>query len=140
MSFADPALHLRICGILLVVLALFHCVLPRRFGWRSEMQEVSLLTRQIFYVHTFFIALTVGFMGLLAFFLADELLRPTPLAKAVLGGLTLFWFCRCFFQIFVYDSALWRGKVFETRVHVIFSLLWLYLTAVFGWAFWLQFR
>ena len=139
MNAFDLSWHLRAAGVLLIALALFHGALPRRFGWRQELQNVSLLSRQIFYVHTFFIALTVGLMGTLVLFYADELLKAAPLARGVLGGLTVFWLCRLVFQFCVYDASLWRGQVFETRVHWLFSALWLYLVVVFGWALWRQF-
>jgi hypothetical protein len=103
------------------------------------MRNVSLLTRQIFYVHTFFISLTVGLMGALSVFLSDALLQPSPLAKGVLSGLTLFWGIRLAFQFFVYDKTLWHSKRFETRVHWLFALLWLYLTATYGSALFRQF-
>lgn len=138
MILLDPTIHLRAAGVLLIGLALFHIALPKRFGWREEMCHVSLLTRQIFYVHTFFIALTVGLMGLLALGCADELLQPSTLARGVLSGLTAFWLCRLVFQIFVYDAALWRGKKFETYIHWLFAALWLYFVVVFGWALWRQ--
>ena len=51
--------HLEITGILLIGLALLHVVFPRYFKWREELRGVSLITRQILHVHTFFIALTV---------------------------------------------------------------------------------
>jgi hypothetical protein len=138
MILLDPEFHLHVAGVLLIGLALFHIALPKQFGWREEMRPVSLLTRQIFYVHTFFIALTVGLMGLLALFYADELLQPSALARGVLSGLLAFWLCRLGFQIFVYDAALWRGKKFETYMHWLFTTLWLYLVVVFGWVLWRQ--
>jgi hypothetical protein len=140
MNVFELALHLRLCGVLLIALALFHAALPKRFGWREEMMAVSLLSRQIFYVHTFFIALTVGLMGVLSFFYADELLRPAPVTRTVLGGLAIFWACRLAFQFFVYDATLWRTKKFETRMHWLFSVLWIYLTLVFSAAWWHQFN
>jgi hypothetical protein len=33
----------------------------------------------------------------------------------------------------VYSSALWRGKAFETAVHVLFTLLWTWVTSVYLW-------
>ena len=57
--------HLEIIGILLIALALLHVVFPRYFKWNEELKGVSLVTRQILHVHTFFIALTVFLMGLL---------------------------------------------------------------------------
>lgn len=132
--------HLHIVGVLLMVLALAHAAFSRYFGWREEFARVSLLSRQMFYVHTFFVALTVFFMGALAFWGAHELLRPTFLARALGGALTLFWAARLFCQFFVYSSQLWRGKAFETRMHWLFALLWTYVTGVFASALWQTWR
>jgi hypothetical protein len=50
------ALDLRLVGFLLVALAIAHGFFERHFGWRQELSKVSLFTRQVFYVHHFFIA------------------------------------------------------------------------------------
>jgi hypothetical protein len=123
-------LWLEINGLLLIALALLHAVFPRRFRWREEMGGASLLTRQILHIHTFFIALTVGLMGLLCVTSANELL-DTSLGRKVAAGLGFFWLCRLLIQFFGYSVELWRGKRFETIVHVVFSLLWFELTACF---------
>lgn len=130
--------HLRFVGALLVFLGLAHIAFPRRFGWKDELQNVSLLTRQIFYVHHFFVALVVTLQGFLCLFWARELLAPSQLARLLLAGLVIFWALRWVFQFFVYDKRLWRGDTFNTRVHILFSLLWTYLVAVFAWVLWLQ--
>ena len=57
--------QLRLIGFFLVVLALLHAGFFRYFGWRREFAVVSLINRQMMYVHTFFIALAVLLMGLL---------------------------------------------------------------------------
>ena len=49
-------LHLQIVGLLLILLGLSHAFFNLYFGWQQELASVSLLTRQIFFVHTFFIA------------------------------------------------------------------------------------
>ncbi|HVF11343.1 MAG TPA: hypothetical protein VNA16_11090 [Abditibacteriaceae bacterium] len=131
-------LHLRFAGALLIALSLAHLFFPRRFGWREELQNVSLLTRQIFYVHHFFVALMVGMQGVLCLCFAPTLRHPSPLSLLVLTGLLIFWALRLAFQFFVYDSRLWRGHAFNTRAHILFALLWLYLVGVFGWAVWHQ--
>jgi hypothetical protein len=56
----------------------------------------------------------------------------------VLGGLALFWTLRLITQHFVYDSAHWRGHRRNTAVHIVFTLLWTYFAAVFGWGWWRQ--
>lgn len=122
--------QLRVIGFLLVVLALLHVGFARYFNWRQEFATVSLLNRQMMYVHTFFIALTVLLMGLLCFTSAAEL-TGTPLGRHVALGCGLFWLARLLVQFFGYSAQLWRGKRFETLVHVVFSAFWTYLTTVF---------
>jgi hypothetical protein len=121
----------RLTGGGLIVLAAVHLTFPRRFRWAEELASLSLLTRQIFYVHTFFVALTVGLMGVLCLFRAGEMLQ-TPLGRTVSGGFSLFWGTRLVIQWFGYSPALWRGKRFETAVHYSFTALWLWLTLLFG--------
>jgi len=131
---------LRVAGTLLLLLACAHVVFPKRFRWAEELPRLSLLNRQMFLVHTFFIALLVAFMGILSLVFPEALLERSRLGQVVLAGLTIFWGIRLLFQWLVYDRSLWRGQPFNTGVHFAFSALWIYLTTVYGWALWLQFR
>jgi len=126
-------LLLQFAGAALLALSLLHLVMPKRFAWSEELTRLSLLNRQIFYVHTFFIAFIVAQMGILFLFFPEALLEPSPLARLVTSGLCLFWLARAFIQFFVYSPALWRGKPFETFVHIAFSAFWLYLVGVLTW-------
>lgn len=130
--------QLRWAGAILLALCFLHLAFPRRFDWRRDLSQLTLLNRQMFYVHTFFVCLTVGMMGLLCLLWPHELARPSPLGKLVAAGLTLFWQVRLVVQIWVYDSSLWRGKRFETTVHGVFLGLWSYLSLLFGWVLWRQ--
>ena len=126
-------LQFKIIGILLILLAVFHCFFPKRFEWKKELAGLSLLNNQMMYVHTFFVALTVFGMGMLCFFSAGELVG-TSFGRKISVGMGIFWLVRLYFQFFVYSPKLWRGKKFETAIHVFFSLLWAYLAFVFIYA------
>jgi hypothetical protein len=128
--------HLKIIGVFLIGLALSHAFFPRHFRWREELGSLSLLTRQIMYVHTLFIALVVFLMGVLCVTSADQL-TGTMLGKRVSLGMGLFWTTRLLVQFFGYSSELWKGKRFETGVHIVFSILWIYFSGVFVWVWWL---
>jgi hypothetical protein len=119
-----------ITGGLLMSLALLHVVFPHYFRWKEETASLSLLTRQILYVHTFFIAMTVFLMGLLCLTCAADLMH-TPLGQPICLGLAVFWGMRLVIQFFGYSSKLWRGKAFETFTHIAFTLFWGWLTALF---------
>jgi hypothetical protein len=123
-------LHLKTIGLLQIALALLHAGFPRRFDWRNELASLSLLNRQMMYVHTLFIAITLALMGLLCVSSASELIT-TALGRKICLGLAIFWIVRLLIQFFGYSSKLWKGKRFETTVHVAFSVLWIYIAGVY---------
>jgi hypothetical protein len=124
-------LQVKIIGVLLILLAIVHGIFPKYFNWKKELATLSLINKELMQVHTFFIALVVIMMGVLCLCYAVELCT-TSFGKVISLGLGIFWGVRLFVQFFVYSSSLWRGKRFETLVHILFSLLWLYLTLVFS--------
>jgi hypothetical protein len=123
-------IYLKISGILLMVLALLHIGFPWYFKWKEELKSLTLLSRQVMKVHTFFIALTVFLMGVLCFVYTEELLNE-KIGRVILIGFGIFWFCRLLIQFFGYSSQLWKGKRFETFIHVLFVFLWTYLSFLF---------
>ena len=132
----DPALvfHLRAVGVLMALLAIANLFVPGRFNWREELSRVSLLNRQIFQAHTIFIVLLIALMSALFLTCAEALLEPTRLSRAVLIGLTIFWGLRMLMQWFFYSPRVWRGNSFHTVMHGVFSIGWIYVTAVCGLA------
>ena len=123
-------IQFKIIGILLILLALVHFSFPKLFNWKQELNSVSLINRQLMYVHTFFIGLVVFLMGVLCFTSSYEL-TSTVFGKKISFGLSIFWGIRLFVQFFGYSSKIWKGKLFETSIHFLFALLWIYLTVVF---------
>ena len=113
-----------------MVLALIHIPFPKYFKWKLELKHLSLINKQMMTSHTFFIALTVFLMGLLCLTSAEEIIN-TDLGRKIALGLGVFWSIRLFFQFFIYSTKLWKGKVFETTIHIIFSALWTYLSVIF---------
>jgi len=123
-------LQLKIIGILLVILSAIHIVFPKYFNWKIELNSLSLINRQLMYIHSFFIAFAVFLIGILCLTSAAELTN-TSLGKKISLGLGIFWSVRLFIQFFGYSSKLWKGKAFETFIHIFFSVLWIYLSAIF---------
>nr|WP_245243749.1 hypothetical protein [Mariniflexile gromovii] len=123
-------IHLYIIGTLLIVLALIHIGFPKYFNWNAELNTLSLLNRQMMTVHTFFIALTVFLMGLLCVTSANEII-DTNLGRKIALAFAIFWSIRLYIQFFIYSPKLWKGKKFETSIHILFSLFWFYFSLVF---------
>lgn len=123
-------IHFYIIGSFLILLAFVHIIFPKYFNWKEELEKLSLMNHQMLKVHAFFIALTIFLMGVLLLFSTHDLLT-TQLGRIIILGFAIFWTIRFFVQLFVYSSKLWRGKIFETTVHVFFTFLWIYISSVF---------
>ncbi|HTA83795.1 MAG TPA: hypothetical protein VK783_12695 [Bacteroidia bacterium] len=123
-------IHLKIIGFLLLALSAIHLPFPTYFKWKTELQSLNLMNKQMMYVHTFFVVLIIVLMALLCIFCSHDLLY-THLGRQIGFGLFIFWGIRLVFQLFVYSPKLWKGKLFETSIHILFSLLWAYITIVF---------
>lgn len=123
-------IHYRIIGFVLMLLSIMHIGFPKYFNWSKELSALSLINRQMIHVHTFFIAFVLLLMGILCLTSSEDLVQ-TSLGKKISLGFGLFWTIRLFIQLFGYSPVLWKGKMFETVVHIIFSLIWTYLSIVF---------
>jgi hypothetical protein len=123
-------LHLKVIGLSLIVLGFVHIIFPKQFNWKQELSSLSIINREMMYVHTFFIALTLLLAGLLCVTSSTDLLRTT-LGKRVSLGLGIFWTIRLFIQFFGYSSSTWRGRSLETTIHILFSIYWTYLSIIF---------
>lgn len=125
------AISLRIAGALLLILAALHWPISRRLKWNQESLLLSPVNAAIFRVHAFFISLILVLMGLPC--IADPLVF---LERNRAGGwlawtFAAFWTARLWIQWFTFPRTLWVGKRFETRVHFIFTAIWIFLTALF---------
>jgi hypothetical protein len=121
---------IRIMGLSQVGVALMHLGFPRRFQWQKELPKLSLLNKQMFEVHTLFVALSVALMGCIALFFPSALLEKSQLAPLVWIASLLFWAVRWFAQFFIYSPQLWRGNRLNTIAHIAFALLWTFYVSV----------
>lgn len=129
-------IHLKIIGWLLMLLSFLHVFVPGYLDWKKDLAPISLMNRQMMKTHMIFIAIAVFAIGLLCVTSTQDLLT-TPLGNKLCLGLMVFWALRLFFQFFVYSSELWRGKKFETFIHVMAVGFWVYMAVVFGLCWWL---
>ena len=120
-----------------MALALVHLIFPKYFKWQVELKTLSLVNRQMIYVHTLFIGLTLFLMGLLCYTSSREIVT-THLGNRLALGFGIFWATRLLIQFVGYSSTLWKGRKFETLVHILFALLWTYLSIVFFAVFWMN--
>lgn len=128
-------IHLNIIGVTLILLGLIHIIFPSYFKWKTELAGLSLVNRQMMYIHTFFIAFAIVLMGALCLWASNEIVS-TALGKKISLGMGIFWTTRLLFQFVGYSKKLWFGKLFESVVHYAFVFYWGYLSGVFFTIYW----
>jgi|SRR5579859_7104966 len=128
-------LQIKIIGGLFILLAFLHVFFPGYFNWKGELGSLSCINRQMMYVHMFFIAFGVFLLGILCLTSSGALVS-TQFGKRISLGLGIFWAMRLYFQFFVYSPKLWKGKIVETVVHILFSLFWAYVSTIFFLVYW----
>ncbi len=136
-------LLLRVAGAGLIVLALLHVPIGRQLKWSEDAKLMTAINRSVFHVHTFFICVVLVMMGLPCLLEPCIFLEPSRAGFWLAWSLSAFWFLRLYFQWFVYQADLWRGKRMETAVHWWFTFVWTTLASLFavcglwqtGWSF-----
>lgn len=127
------SLHLNAVGLILLGLGAVHVVLPRALQWNHELADASPLNREVSYVHCYFIGLACLLWGLLPLTAGSALLERSPVTRLVLIGAVTFWASRLAIQLVVFNRHA-RESVSWCVVSGAGTLLWLYLTVVWGWA------
>ncbi|RZA18448.1 MAG: hypothetical protein EOP02_20115 [Proteobacteria bacterium] len=83
-------LLVQLCGVHSFALALFHLAFWKLFDWKHELKRVALPTRAITQILN--LRLTYLFAGIsIACFAFTHDLHATPLGRAVLGFMSVFW-------------------------------------------------
>lgn len=123
---------LRVAGAGLILLALLHIPISRELKWKEEGRLLSPMNESVFHVHAFFICLVLVIMGLPSLLSPQALLEKSQLGKWTAVCWSAFWFIRLYCQWFVYRSVLWKGNPRDTVIHYWFTLVWIYLTTVYG--------
>jgi hypothetical protein len=119
--WAAGAVHLGIAAA--------NVVAPDKLGYRENLAKLSPILRQIFIVHSAYIAgVLLAFSGL-CFFFARDLAGASHLGEYLSGTIAVFWIARAFLQIFYYDPGLRKQN---RLADVVFLLAFSYLGSVFA--------
>jgi hypothetical protein len=127
------SVNLTITGIILVGLGTMHVALPGALRWDRELASLSVINREVSYVHCLFIGLACLLWGLLPLTAGRSLLEPSPVTRLVLIAAVIFWGSRLVIQLLVFNRHA-RESVPWCALSIAATGLWLYLTAVWIWA------
>jgi hypothetical protein len=116
--FDHLEVFLRLAAAGQLFIALLGPMIPRLLDWREPIARMPLLVREVFHIHTFFIALTCAIFGTLTWrFAADLALPPHDLMRWLACSIGLFWGIRSIMQWTHYSPSHWRGLPGRTVAH-----------------------
>ncbi len=125
-------LLLRIAGAGMILLAVLHIPIGRQLQWAEDARRLSPVNASIFHVHTFFICFVLVLMGLPSLIDPMIFLDRSPAGAWIGWSISAFWSVRLYFQWFVYQPSLWRGKRLETLIHWWFTFVWAALALLYA--------
>ncbi len=129
------ALLLRITGVGMIALAIAHRPIARRLDWKKDVKQLAPTNEAIFHSHLFFLCLALVLLGTALLFDAGAFVERSRLGQWIAGMLLVFWSFRLYRQWFGFPQSLWRGKRLETRIHFVFTVIWIAVVSVFGTLF-----
>jgi hypothetical protein len=106
-----------------LAIAILNLFLARILRWHDDLGRISLLLREVFWVHSWFISVTLTIFAVVTFRFAGEM-AMNPMGRWLAAGIGGFWALRTILQIAYYSSAHWRGNKARTVIHIV--LLGLY--------------
>ncbi len=131
-TMAHLELGLRIVAVAQIALAALSLCLPRILNWKPDIDRMSPLVRDVFAIHSWFIALTLVIWGVLTWVFAGEFAHaPTALSRWLCAVIGIFWGVRCILQWTHYSPSHWRGQAGRTVIHWTLFLGYAAWTAVY---------
>ena len=109
---------------------------PRALNWTGELQQVSVLIRQIFWTYAGYILCTNLAFALLSILCSRDLTDGSTLASCVTGFITVYWFARIMIQFFYFDRASAPRGLQYTVGEWVLVALFVFFTAVYSVATW----
>ncbi|MDF1812333.1 MAG: hypothetical protein P1V20_08965 [Verrucomicrobiales bacterium] len=120
-----------------IMIAAINLRLDRLLHWDNELNNVSRLLREVFFVHKWFITIILVIFGALTIrFAVDMATGGYEMARWLAAGIGLFWGIRTLIQWTYYSTDHWKGNPARTAIHWILTFCYggcatVYLVAAF---------
>ena len=116
--FDNLELFLRVAALAQLGIVVLNLFLVRLMNWRPDLEAMSLLIREVFQIHMYFISITLAIFGVLTWRFAGELATAAqPLCVWLAIGIGIFWAIRSVMQWSHYSTVHWRGDRLRTAIH-----------------------
>lgn len=130
----------QLAGLGQLGLAAASTTFPLILGWRQELGKLRPLLRRFFWIYAAYILGCNVSFGLVSTLRPHWLLDASPLAAAVTGFITVYWGARLVLQMVGFERGDMPQGARYRLAEATLVLLFIYLSAVYAIAFWLNLR
>lgn len=99
---------LRVTGVVHLIILGANIMLPGILDFKSELNKVTPIVRQIFVVHHAYIMLILALFAALCLGFPEELAGASRLGTFLCGFMAIFWLLRLPIQFYFYDEEVKR--------------------------------
>ncbi len=124
---------LQLAGALQISLLIAGATMARAVEMPKHLATLPPLLRRLYWVYFAFIALSLLGFGLVTLSSAEALAAGGTLARAFCTFILLFWLARLVVQFFVLDVRPYLHHWFYRAGYHLLTVVFIYLTAVYGW-------
>ena len=111
-------LLLRLAAFTQLGVAILNLSLVRIMQWQGDLNRMSLLVREVFQIHLYFISITLAIFGAITWRFASEIATgANPLCIWMAIAIAGFWAVRSAMQWSHYSASHWRGDATRTAIH-----------------------
>lgn len=137
MNMELNALQIALVAAALLQLAIagLNPFLIRIMKWEEDLERMSLLVREVFVLHCWFIGLTLTIFAALTLRFAPEMSTGGhPAVHWIAGAIAIFWGIRAVLQVTHYSASHWRGHQGRTVIHGLILVIYPAFAVIYGMA------
>ena len=120
-------------GVVHLGILVASALVPVRLNWQRDLLTLTRLHRQLFWVYGGYVVLSIVALGVISLANSEELAAGGRLARCFCGYVAVFWGVRLLLQL-VLDAGEHLSAWWLRAGYHLLSILFLFLTAVFGYA------
>jgi hypothetical protein len=122
-----------VAGVAQFAVLIAAALVPFRLNWREQLQCLSRLHRQMYWVYGGYIVLSIVAFGALSIFNSSELASGSGMARGFCAYVAVFWRIRLGLQA-VFDVKEQLSAWWLKAGYVVLTVIFAGLTVVYGWA------
>lgn len=124
-----------LAGIAQLVLVTGSLLIPGILRWKEELNNVSVLIKQMFWTYAAYILVINLSFGLISVFAFNDLTNGSSLACMICGFVAIYWVSRVLIQFFYFDRKGFPAGIWNKMAEIVLVTLFFLLSIVYCMAF-----